>query len=247
VTYRQPPVAGSNYSLAAAQASVRAFIGQPDLQLRGDPAGRTSASRYLLETATDDVFLVDGRTAEVLEANLVGPLIRPGEPTRLLSPELEQRAERYVAERFLGFEALTLVERTVEPGRNGHQLHRFTWALLAAESGAELPTSVSVALTADRGEAVWYLAQRESTLIDTRPAVARETAVAIAAGLLEHSPGWDARQPDSIRLQVIQDEDNRQQLVWAVSYPRSGQAEPFGRPGLRLLIDAEHGQPLDRP
>ena len=119
--------------------------------------------------------------------------------------------------------------------------------LAAPNTGAELPTSVSVALTADRGQAVWYLAQRESTLIDTRPGIARETAIATAAGLLENAPRWDARQPSSTRLQVIHDEDNRQRLVWAVSYPRSDEAEPFERSTIRLLIDAENGQPLERP
>jgi hypothetical protein len=247
VTYRQPAAAGAGYSLEAAQTSVRAFLGQPDLRLTGAAAGPTGAGAFLLDTPLGDSFLVDRRTAEVLEANLAAPLRRPSEPTRLLPPDLEQRAERYVAERFLGFEALSLVERTVEPARNDHQLHRFTWALLSAESGAELPTSVSVALTADRGEVVWYLAQREATVIGTRPTVGREAAVAAAAGWLGPAGRWDTRQPASTRLQVVHDDDNRQRLVWAVSYPGRFEAEPLGRPAVRVLIDAESGQPLDLP
>ncbi len=119
--------------------------------------------------------------------------------------------------------------------------------MVAPESGAELPTAVSVSISAGSGEVVWYLAQRESTTLDVRPRIAREAALSTAAALADRAERWDTAAPSSVRLQVIFGQDNEQQLVWAVTFPsRAGDAVP-GRPSLRILVDARTGEPVSNP
>ena len=248
-TYRQPAPGGALVGADGARRSVAAFLGQPEpaLEAELERAAAWSGERYLLETPAGDYFRVDGRTGEVLEASLPSRLERPADPSRRSPPDLEQLAEQFVVERFFGLEKLTLVERSTTPTGDGQNLHRFRWALLAAESGAELPTSVTVALTADRGEPVWYLAQRDAAAIDPRPAIGREAAIATGAALVEREGRWDARQPTSTRLRVIYDEFNRQRLVWSITFPSRPDPTPGGRPGLRVLVDAHTGRPLNLP
>jgi hypothetical protein len=256
ITYREPAADGSLISLGTARRSAQLFSGRDDLELRGDPErgayGAGAYAIFYLESAGPGVqgeqsFKVDARTGEVLEATRLGSPAAAGVAGALSPQEAESRAERFASERFLGFERMSLVERTVALAANGNQLYAFKWAMVAPEAGAELPTSVSVSISSADGEPVWYLAQRESTAIDVRPEVEREQAVATAAGLVERTERWDARAPSSVRLQVVYNQDNRQQLVWAITFPSKRDGAGPGRPSLRVLIDAKSGQPVSHP
>jgi hypothetical protein len=89
------------------------------------------------------------------------------------------------------------------------------------------------------GQVFWYLGQRERLQIDTWPTVERERAVETArAWLLPYDDRWDLGQPSSVRLQVLYDDDDQQQLVWSVLY-RARQDGP--RSTIRLLVDAHTG------
>jgi hypothetical protein len=256
VTYREPARNGSLVSLDTARRSAQLFTGRDDLDLRGDlEQGAYGAGAYavfLLEAAGPGIqgeqsFKIDARTGEVLEATRLGSLATAGSAGTLAAQEAESRAERFASDRFLGFGTMSLVERTVTPAANGNQLYVFKWAMVAPESGAELPTSVTVSISSAGGEPVWYLAQRESPAIDVRPSVEREAAVAPAAGLVERTERWDARAPSSVRLQVVYGAENRQQLVWAITFPSKPDSAAPGRPSLRVLIDARSGVPVSNP
>lgn len=253
VTYHEPDPGGALISPDAARQSVLRFTGLPVLDLHGQleraETGSASYAVYELETAVDDPvgqqsYTVDARTGEVLEMTRTGLSEPPLAAERLDPVEAEQRAERFAAARFLGFKALSPVEQSTVTGPDGGQLYAYKWAMIAPESGAELPTSVSVALAAASGEVVWYLAQRESVAIDTRPVIDRASAIAAAAAQAESLGDWDFRTPRSVRLQVIFDQDNRQRLVWVVVFTGRGDA-PAARPRLRVLIDARTGEPLN--
>lgn len=251
ITYHEPDQSGALISLDAARQSVRQFTGMAALTLDGGlehaQVGNTSYAVYDLETADNprgaESYKVDARTGEVLEMTRPAPGAPSFGAPELDPVEAEQRAEQFAATHFLGFKALSLVEQSTTTSPHGGQLYSYKWAMIAPESGAELPTSVSVALAAPSGEIVWYLAQRESVAIETRPAIDRPSAVAAAAAQAELLGDWDTRTPLSVRLQIIFDNDNRQQLVWAVVF--SGRGGPTtARPRLRILIDARTGEPL---
>jgi hypothetical protein len=238
--------------LDEAIASARRFAGEPDLPLEGGFRDDTTGSRrvelYYLESTGqvrgEDLFKVDARTAEVIEATFRGRLVATEPPIGLSAGEAEQAATRYARDRFSGFDALKLLDRSSRSSENT-VLHSFKWSLVAAESGAELPTSVSVAVSSGSGEVVWYLAQRDSVQVEVRPAVGREAAIrAAAVGAGERDSRWDTRAPVAVRLQVLYDEDDEQQLVWSVTF--RGRSD-VARPTLRLLVDAHSGQLIAGP
>jgi hypothetical protein len=245
ITYQQPSADQTPIGREAALASVLRFTGWEQAQLTGDLERAEPA--YLFETPERASFRVDARSGEVLEVSR--PDLLAGVPLgRQLEPDaLEARATEYARERFLGFERLAPVERSASWASNGHLLHRFKWARLDEATGAELPTTVAVAVTADRGEAVWYLAQRSSLSVDTHPQVSRESAVASAAATAERLGRSAPGVPASVRLQVIFDDANRQRLIWAIAF--RGETDAAGRlqPSLRLLIDAHTGQAVSSP
>jgi hypothetical protein len=256
ITYREPASDGSLIPLETARRSAQLFSGRDVLDLRGDlergAYGAGGYAMFYLESAGpggqgEQSFKVDAGTGEVLEATRPGSPATAGAAGALSPQDAESRAERFASDRFLGFERLSLVERTVAPAASGNQLYAFKWAMVAPEAGAELPTSVSVSISAADGEPVWYLARRESTAIDVRPSVERDDAVATAAGLVERTERWDARAPSSVRLQVVYNRDNRQQLVWAITFPSKPDSAAPGRPSLRVLIDAQSGVPVSNP
>ena len=80
-----------------------------------------------------------------------------------------------------------------------------------------------------------------------RPGVGREAAIGTAATLAERTGRWDAHAPGAVHPEVVVDEDQRQRLAWAVTFPSKPDPAARGRPGLRVLIDAHTGAPLSAP
>ncbi|MCC7370896.1 MAG: PepSY domain-containing protein [Chloroflexi bacterium] len=244
----QPLAAPSDgrVSLQEAIDSVRRFVGQPTLVLEGGMQADAEAGRrgdlFYLEgvspTRGEDFFKVDARTGEVVEAT-IRSRVAPGEQTANLSqPAAQARAERFARTHFWGFDGLTLVDRSVRTSPDG-TVYSFKWTALAPQSRAELPTSVSLAVAGRSGEVFWYLSQRDPIQIDTLPAVEQARAVDVARGWLQtRDQRWDLTTPTAVRLQVLYDDDDRQQLVWSVQY-RS--ATDGARSSVRLLIDAQTG------
>ena len=173
-----------------------------------------------------------------------GGRLAPGSPPIGLGPsEAEQAAGRFAQERFVGFDELRLVERSSRVSES-NVVHSFKWNQIAADSEAELPVSVSVAIASGSGEVVWYLAQREPLLVATRPTIDRARAIRTAARALGRSEArWDP-SPSSVRLQVLYDDDDQQQLVWSMTF-RSRQEG--SRPTLRLLVNAHTGELIAGP
>jgi len=233
-------------------SSVRRFVGDPSLPLeaglQSDLTGAGAMDLYYLEslipTRGEDFFKVDARTGEVVEATLRSHLAPTNPPIDLGPAESEQTAARFAADRFYGFSALQLVDRASRTSENNH-IYSFKWSEIAADSGAELPVSVSVAVSAGSGEVVWYLAQRDLLQVDPRPSIDRARAIRVATGGLGASASrWDTGRPSAVRLQVLYDEDNEQQLVWSITF-RSRQEGT--RPTLRVLVDAHSGQLIAGP
>jgi len=161
--------------------------------------------------------------------------------TDLSLAEAQRRAERFARAHFWGFDQLQIVDRSSRTGEGG-QIHSFKWSQLASGSGAELPTSLSIAVSGRSGQVFWYLGQRDPLRIDAMPTIGREEAVATTTVWLRpRDDRWDLNEPVSARLQVLYDDDDQQQLVWSVTYrPR----EEGSRSNLRLLVDAQTGQIL---
>lgn len=252
ITYRDPSTGGGLIASSLALQSARLFSGRGDLALEGglDQGGFGPSTYALYDLETPDgqqSYRVDARTAEVLELRRLDALAANGTQPQLDAVGAEVAAERFAADRFLGFASLTLVDRGQALGAAATPLYSFKWAALAPESGAELPTSVSVSVSAASGEVVWYLAQRDATTIDPRPRIEREAAVATAAQLASRAGRWDVQAPSSVRLQVVYGPDNRQQLVWAVTFPPQSGSAADGRPNLRILVDAQTGDPVSSP
>ncbi|MFN8525747.1 MAG: hypothetical protein U0821_21825 [Chloroflexota bacterium] len=232
--------------LDQAVASVRRFAGDPRLQLEGglqtDPVGSRTIALYHLETVHpvrgEDFYKVDARTGEVLEATMRTRLTLDP-PLGVGENQAQRAAATFAQTRFLGFDSLVLVERSTR-ATDGTTVYSFKWSQVASDSGAELPVSVSLAVSATSGSVVWYLAQRDALQIDPHPAVDRAAAVEAAAVRLRASdPRWDTSSPISVRLQVLYDDDNEQQLVWSVTFPSR---VPGARPSIRRLVDAQSGE-----
>jgi hypothetical protein len=238
--------ASGRVTLQEAIGSVRRFAGEPGLVLEGglqaDDVGSRRADLYYLESVSptrgEDFFKVDSRTAEVVEATFRGRMAPTADAVDLTLAEAEARATQFAGTHFWGFDQLALVDRSTRTGEQG-TTYSFKWTQLSRESGAELPVSVSIAVMGRSGQVVWYLGQRDQLQIDPQPTVERERAVEITrAWLLPRDQRWDLDQPSSVRLQVLYDDDDRQQLVWSVVY-RARQDGP--RSTMRLLVDAQTG------
>jgi hypothetical protein len=245
ITYQQPKAGAAPIGREAALASVLRFTDWEQASLTGELEMAEPA--YFFETPERASFRVDALSGEVLEVSRPDLLARVPLGRQLEATALEAQAADYARERFLGFAALAPVERSAYWASNGHLLHRFKWAQLDDATGAELPTTVAVAVTADRGEAVWYLAQRSPLTVETSPRVSRESAVASAATTAERLGRGAPGIPATVRLQVIFDDVNRQRLIWAITF--RGEPDAAGRvqPSLRLLIDAQTGQAVAGP
>ena len=247
-----PPLSVSpngRVTLQEAITSVRRFAGEPGLVLEGglqaDDVGSHHVEMYYLESVSptrgEDFFKVDARTAEVIEATFRGRMAPAADAADLSLTDAESLAARFARAHFWGFDQLALVDRSTRTGETG-TTYSFKWSQLNRESHAELPVSVSVAVMSRSGRVFWYLGQRDQLQIDSRPAVDRARAVEITrAWLLPRDQRWDLDTPSSVRLQVLYDDDDQQQLVWSVLY-RARQDGP--RSSLRLLVDAQTGAVL---
>jgi hypothetical protein len=211
---------------------------------RGSFGGKDYAVFNLETPGGERSFKVDARTGEVLEANWADRLAPPPPNVQLSPAEAESRARQLAGQRFVGFNELSLVEQQFGSAANGNRVYTFKWAKLAPDTGAELPTSVSLSLTEASGALVWYLAQQMPVEVAVQPAVMRAEAVATAAVLADRDGIWETGTPSSVRLQVIYDDNNRQRLVWAVSFGRRTAGPPGDRLTLRVLLDAQSGEPL---
>lgn len=241
--------AGGRATLQDAIDSVRRFAGQPSLVLEGGLQAEADADQrgplFYLESVSpvrgEDFYKVDARTGEVVEATMRGRIAPHGNAAAadLAMPAAEALAAQFARTHFWGFDQLVLVDRATRTGENG-TVYSFKWTGLAQESRAELPTSVSLAVAGRSGQVFWYLSQRDQVQIDTRPTVEQSRAVEIARAWLQpRDQRWDLSAPANVRLQIVYDDDDQQQLVWSVQY-RALQDGP--RSSMRLLIDARTGE-----
>ena len=237
---------GQHVSLQEAIRSVRQFADAPDLALEGglqeDGTGSSRADLYYLEstapTLGEDAFTVDARTADVVEATFRGRMAPTDRAVNLTEVGAEAVAADFAQARFAGFERLTLVERLTQIDGRG-TVYSYTWRQREPASGAELPVSVSVAVMGRSGQVFWYRGQRDRLQIDPHPAVERERAVETArTWMLAHGQRWDLDEPASVRLQVLYDDAERQQLTWSIVYHAR---EDGPRTTFRLLVDARTG------
>jgi hypothetical protein len=233
-------------TLQEAIGSVRRFADEPALVLEGglqsEGAEVERAGLYYLErvspTRGEDFFKVDARTAEVVEATFRSRMVPAGDAVDLSMTDAEAEASEFATAHFSGFEQLVLVDRSARTSETG-PTYSFKWSQVSPESGAELPTSVSVAVMGRSGQVFWYLSQRDPLQIDSRPAVDQERAEGIArAWLLPRDDRWNLDRPTAVRLQVLYDDDDRQQLIWSVQYAAQQEGP---RATIRLLVDAQTG------
>lgn len=233
-------------TLQEAIDGVRRFAGQPSLVLEGGLQAEGDENRrgdlYYLESVSptrgEDFFKVDARTAEVIEATFRSRMAPAEDAVDLSLPDAEALARRFARAHFWGFDTLTLVDRSTRTADSG-TIYSFKWSQVAKDTGAELPVSVSLAVMSRSGEVFWYLGQRDQVQISTRPAVEQARAVEIVRAWLQpRDQRWDLDQPASVRLQVLYDDDDQQQLVWSVLLT-ARQDGP--RSSIRLLVDAQTG------
>jgi Zn-dependent metalloprotease len=241
--------ANGRVNLQGAIDSVRRFAGQPDLALDGglqtDDQGARGAGLFYIETTTpirgENFYKVDAATGEVIEATLRDRLGPEQTSTEITFAEAEQRAARFARTPFWGFEQLQIVDRSSRTSESG-SIHSFKWTQISPGSGAELPISVSIAVSGRNGQVFWYLSQRDPLKIDATPAINKDQALEIASSwLAPRDSRWALDDPISVRLQVLYDDDDQQQLIWSVTF-RAVQDGP--RPSIRLLVDGQTGQIL---
>jgi hypothetical protein len=234
-------------SLQEAIDAVRRFAGAPSLVLEGGLQADGDQSQrgdlYYLESVSptrgEDFFKVDARTAEVIEATFRGRMAPNDNAAELTLQDAESLARQFARAHFWRFEQLALVDRSARTGETG-TVYSFRWSQVAPGSGAELPVSVSLAVMAQSGQVFWYLGQRDPLLVDVHPAIDQARALStVRAWLLPRDQRWDLDQPASVRLQVLYDDDDQQQLVWSVLL-RARQDGP--RQSMRILVDAQNGQ-----
>jgi hypothetical protein len=239
--------ATGHISLQEAIDSVRSFAGQPSLVLEGglqaDADQGQRGNLYYLESVSptrgEDFFKVDARTGEVVEATFRGRMAPDDTGTDLTLAEAQSLARWFARTHFWRFEQLTLVDRSSRTGETG-TIYSFKWVQIAPDTRAELPVSVSLAVMAQSGQVFWYLSQRDPLQIDVHPAIDQDQAVGtVRAWLQPRDQRWDLDRPASVRLQVLYDDDDQQQLVWSVLL-RARETGP--RSTIRLLIDAQNGQ-----
>jgi len=251
IPHRGPVVqpAPSKVTLQGAIDSVRHFAGQPGMVLEGglrsEDQGVRGMGLYYLETASptrgENFFKVDAATGEVMEATFRDRLAPDQDSLDLSVADAERQAELFARTHFWGFDQLQIVDRSTRTGETG-PIHSFKWTQIAAGSGAELPVSVSVAVSGRSGQVFWYLGQRDPLKIDPNPGIDRDRAQGIATSWLQTRDNrWDLTQPTSTRLQILFDDDDQQQLVWSVTF-RTLQEGP--RSSIRLLVDGQTGQIL---
>jgi len=234
-------------SLQEAIDGVRRFAGEPSLVLEGglqsDADEGARGDLYYLESVSptrgEDFFKVDSRTAEVIEATFRGRMAPDDTTADLTASDAEALARQFARAHFWRFDQLTLVDRSMRTSETG-TIYSFKWSQIAPDSHAELPVSVSLAVMAQSGQVFWYLGQRDPVQIDVHPTIEQTRAVEIVRSWLQpRDQRWDLDQPESVRLQVLYDDDDRQQLVWSVTL-RARQDGP--RANIRLLVDAQNGQ-----
>jgi hypothetical protein len=240
--------ASGRVPLQEAIDSVRHLAGQPGLLLEGGLQTGDAAARaggvYFLESVSptrgEDFFTVDARTGEVVEATFRGRLAPTDTAARLMPADAEAQAASFARANFWGFDGLALVDQATRTGETG-PVYTFKWSQIAADSHAELPVSVSVAVLGRNGQVVWYLSQRDTVQVSTEPAVAESQAVATGrAWLGPRDERWNLDQPAAVRLQVLYDDDSQQRLMWSVQFAARNEQGP--RTSIRLLIDAQTGQ-----
>jgi len=241
-------LASGRVPLQEAIDSVRHLAGQPGLLLEGGLQTGDAAARaggvYFLESVSptrgEDFFTVDARTGEVIEATFRGRLAPTDTATHLTPADAEAQAAVFARATFWGFDGLGLVDQATRTGDTG-LVYTFKWSQVTADSHAELPVSVSVAVQGHTGQVVWYLSQRDPVQVSTQPAVAESQAVATArAWLRPRDERWNLDQPAAVRLQVLYDDDSQQRLMWSVRFTARNEHGP--RASIRLLIDAQTGQ-----
>lgn len=188
----QPP--GGLLTLDDAKARVRAFLGEPQAVIEGRfqetpvlTPGVESLKRFLMSrqvagVAEADTFIVDATTGEVTEATIVSntPLGAPNKP--VTEPEARGIAADFARAHFADFSHLTATDaRTDElDGSPGPDIYRATWNVVAADSGAIMPTFVRVGVDLRTGRVTDYQSWRFDYQGPTMPTVSREQATQAA-------------------------------------------------------------------
>jgi hypothetical protein len=233
-------------ALQAAIDSVRHLVGEPALLLEGGVQADdgSGGNIYYLESVSptrgEDIFKVDARTGEVIEATFRGRLAPVEVAADLALMDAEAVAARFARSNFWGFDHLILVDRTARSSDTG-MVYSFQWSQVAAESHAELPVSVSVSVMAQSGQVFWYLSQRDPLQVSVVPTIPLSQAVATARAWLGPRDGrWNLEQPAAVRLRVLSDDDGQQRLMWSVQFAARDDEGP--RAGIKVLIDAQNGQ-----
>lgn len=188
------PASGGLLTLEEAKARVRAFLGEPQAVIEGrfqetpiltpgvESLKRFFLSRQVAGVTEPDTFTVDATTGEVIEATIVSntPLGAPRKPVS--EAEAEAIAVEFARTRFAGFSHLTATDaRTDElDGFPGPDIYRATWNVVAADSGAIMPTSVRVGVDLRTGRVTDYQSWRFEYQGPTMTTVSREQATQAA-------------------------------------------------------------------
>jgi hypothetical protein len=222
---------------------VRIFADDSSLELEGGLApslpGGDSRPIYWLEAGageTVDEFKVDALSGEILEANFRSRLLRTSSDRRATIEEAALLASTFGAQKFAGFDQLTLLERSTLPAPEVGSVHSLKWILVDPKTRAELPTSVSISVGSANNRIVRYLAQRDTVAINTNPRVTADDASTVALKTVAADRRWNGASISSRRLQVIYDEVNHQRLAWAILLDAPGSLS--GQARTLVLVDA---------
>lgn len=211
---------GRPVTLEEAKDQVRAFLEDPNAILSGETNDEFNliggqpvrvGTYYNIKRQMDgvrdpDQFTVDGDTGEITEATLPSATSdnMPKQPVSVTEASLI--ATKFAQSHFDKFDQLTAHNENHLGGRVGtkgqDRVYQVRWQLRSPESGAWLPTFVSVGVDLETGQVTSYFARRTDYRGPTAPKIDRDQAVQIALSEAHKDPELAGAKAGEVRLEA---------------------------------------------
>lgn len=234
-----PPVSpvvvapGRPVTLEEAKEQVRAFLEDPDAILTGEATDEFNliggqsvrvGTDYIIKRQMDgvrypDQFTVDGDSGEITEATLPSATSDTAAKQPVSETQANLIATKFAQTHFDKFDQLSAHEDGQGIGAVGahgqDRTHQFRWELRSPDTGAWLPTFVSVGVDLETGQVTSYFAHRTDYRGPTTPKIDREQAVQIALAEAHKDPELAGAKAGQVELQAgpVEGQDR---VIWFV-------------------------------
>ncbi len=239
------PTVTTHVSLADAIQRVRNFLAEPNATLSGklvDPADphqlntvgglpRPDAKLFIISRQgqsqdSGDIFVVDADTGEVLEAVMPRRAGDPLATDQMRASDAIVVAQKFARAHFVGFDQLSQVADDrlapdvhyligISDQAPGSAMHIFRWRERDAKTGTWLPSFVTVAVDANSGQVVLYVARQADYRGPTTAATDRDQAIQIALNEARTEPKNANATVTRAALATVLN-NGQDSLVWTV-------------------------------